>query len=183
VPEELLGLLRLCLLALLYLFFVRVVWAVWSELRAPRVRRATAAPAPAPPAVRRGGPLPSPAAPGTGAGSAPVASTGRRRGRKGHDAGTPTGLLVTLQPPEAQGTRYEVADECTVGRGAGCQVHLDDTFTSQLHARIFRRDGRLAIEDLASTNGTFVNGARITDTVALRAGDQVQIGQTVLEVR
>jgi pSer/pThr/pTyr-binding forkhead associated (FHA) protein len=107
----------------------------------------------------------------------------RRRGRKGHDAGTPTGLLVTLQPPEAQGTRYEVADECTVGRGAGCQVHLDDTFTSQLHARIFRRDGRLAIEDLASTNGTFVNGARITDTVALRAGDQVQIGQTVLEVR
>jgi hypothetical protein len=179
VPEELLGVLRLCLLALLYLFFVRVVWAVWSELRTPRVRRAGATAPPVQPAVRRG-PLPAPGTP-TSAGAPPANS--RRRGRKGADAGTPTGLLITLQPPEARGTRYEVADECTVGRGAGCQVHLDDTFTSQLHARIFRRDGRLSIEDLASTNGTFVNGARITDTVALRAGDQVQIGQTVLEVR
>lgn len=175
MPEELLGLLRLCLLALLYLFFLRVVWAVLAELRGPRARR-VAAPAAAPvTAARRGGPPPS--APAS-APPAPVAAGGRRAGRR-----TASGVLVVRQPADAAGTRFEVADECVMGRGAGCQVHLDDTFASQLHARVFRRDGSLYVEDLASTNGTFVNGRRITGSVALQAGDQVQVGETVLEVR
>lgn len=158
MPDALLGFLRLCLLALLYLFFVRVVWAVWAELRGPRVKR------PAPTA----GPSPAPRQP-------------RSKGRAAR--GQAQGVLVVTQPAEARGTRFEVADESTVGRGSGCQVHLDDTFASQLHARVFRRDGGLYLEDLGSTNGTFVNGARVTTAVPLHPGDHVQVGQTVLEVR
>jgi pSer/pThr/pTyr-binding forkhead associated (FHA) protein len=46
---------------------------------------------------------------------------------------------------------------------------------------VFERDSDLWVEDLGSTNGTFVNGARITQAVRLRKGDQLQVGQTVME--
>ncbi len=51
-----------------------------------------------------------------------------------------------------------------------------------LHARLFRRDGRLWVEDLGSTNGTFVNRKKVAAPVALRRGDRLQVGTTVLEV-
>ena len=54
---------------------------------------------------------------------------------------------------------------------------------SQVHARVFDRDGTLWIEDLGSTNGTFVNGERSNERVKLRKGDRVQVGETVLEAR
>jgi pSer/pThr/pTyr-binding forkhead associated (FHA) protein len=58
----------------------------------------------------------------------------------------------------------------------------DDSYASQLHARIFRKDGRLWLEDLGSTNGTYLNAKAVTSPVALRRGDRVQVGRTVLEV-
>jgi len=61
-------------------------------------------------------------------------------------------------------------------------VLADDTFVSQVHARVFERDGRTWVEDLGSRNGTFVNGKRIDAPTRLRRGDQVQFGQTVAEV-
>jgi pSer/pThr/pTyr-binding forkhead associated (FHA) protein len=71
-----------------------------------------------------------------------------------------------------------------VGRAVGCGVALpDDTFVSQLHARVFRRDGDLFVEDLGSTNGTYLNRKKVTAAIALRHGDQLQIGKTTLEVR
>ncbi|MEO6121400.1 MAG: FHA domain-containing protein, partial [Acidimicrobiales bacterium] len=70
-----------------------------------------------------------------------------------------------------------------VGRAAGCHVALpEDTFASQLHARLFRRDGRMWLEDLGSTNGTYLNAKAVAAPVALRRGDRVQVGRTVLEV-
>jgi hypothetical protein len=93
--------------------------------------------------------------------------------------------LKVVDPPPAKGTRsrsYDLGDEMTVGRAAGCGVALDDSTVSQLHARIFRQDGRLWIEDLGSTNGTFVNRRKISAPIALRRGDKVQVGVTVLEV-
>jgi pSer/pThr/pTyr-binding forkhead associated (FHA) protein len=77
---------------------------------------------------------------------------------------------------------YPVADEMTVGRAAGCGVALEDVTVSQLHARVFRRDGQLWVEDLGSTNGTFVNRKRVGAPVTLRRGDRLQVGSTVLEV-
>jgi hypothetical protein len=94
-----------------------------------------------------------------------------------------TGLrLRVVEPPQHKGRAFDLTDELTVGRAAGCGVALDDTTVSQLHARVFRRDGRLWVEDLGSTNGTFVNRQKVSAPVALRRGDRVQVGSTVMEV-
>jgi pSer/pThr/pTyr-binding forkhead associated (FHA) protein len=78
---------------------------------------------------------------------------------------------------------FPLGEEVTIGRAPGCSVPLsDDTFVSQLHARIYVRDGRPFVEDLGSTNGTFVNQTRLTGTMPLRRGDRLQVGQTVMEI-
>jgi pSer/pThr/pTyr-binding forkhead associated (FHA) protein len=58
----------------------------------------------------------------------------------------------------------------------------EDIYTSTLHARLFRRGDQLWVEDLGSTNGTFVNSEQITQAVRLGKGDLLQIGSTVFEV-
>jgi pSer/pThr/pTyr-binding forkhead associated (FHA) protein len=58
----------------------------------------------------------------------------------------------------------------------------DDTYVSQLHARLFQQNGEGYVEDLGSTNGTYVNRKTITSATRLRRGDQVQFGQTVAEI-
>ncbi|MGH9156331.1 MAG: FHA domain-containing protein [Acidimicrobiales bacterium] len=158
MPESLLVVLKFCFLALLWLFFLRVLWAVWAEVRAP-------APEPAP--ARATAPWSGPGT-GTARGAAPTAAGGR---------------LKVVEPAASRGTTFDLVDELTVGRAAGCHVALpDDTYASQLHARLFRRDGRIWLEDLGSTNGTYLNAKAVTSPVALRRGDRVQVGRTVLEV-
>jgi len=71
--------------------------------------------------------------------------------------------LRVVEPPEAQGQVYPVTDEMTVGRAPGCGVVLtDDTYVSQLHARIYAQNGEMFVEDLGSTNGTYVNRQRLS---------------------
>lgn len=94
---------------------------------------------------------------------------------------TPTQLRI-VAPPELVGLRFDLTDEFTLGRAAGCQVTLDDTYASQIHARVFHRDGQYYVEDLGSTNGTWLNRAKVTGPLELQHGDQIQIGNTVLEV-
>jgi pSer/pThr/pTyr-binding forkhead associated (FHA) protein len=160
VPEQLLTILKLCLLALLYLFFLRVIRAVWVEVNAPRLRAA-------------GGPAPSPSSNG----AAP------RRGGRGRRRATPDGpSLVVVSPAEQEGRVYPLADELTVGRAAGCQVTLDDTYVSQIHARVFVRDGQVYVEDLGSTNGTYLNRGKVAGPMLVGPGDQLQVGSTVLEL-
>lgn len=164
MSEQLLTILKLCLLALLYLFFFRVVRAVWAELRAP------VAPAPAAAAAgsaRVAAPAPPAAAP-----------PAKRRGR-----GQPV-ELVAVEPAERRGATYPIGAELTVGRAGGCAIALpDDTYVSSLHARVFPADGQVLVEDLGSTNGTYLNQAKVTAPVPLRRGDRLQIGNTVLEAR
>jgi len=154
VPESLLTILKFCFLALLYLFFVRVVRAVWAEVTGP-----PAPPAPAPAPARRE--------------KQPRAASSRRGGG---------GRLRILEPDKLKGRTYDVAGELTIGRAAGCQIPLDDSYVSQLHARVFRRDGDLLVEDLGSTNGTYLNRKKVDGPVPLRRGDRLQIGRTVLEL-
>ena len=155
MPEPLLAVLKLLCLALLYLFFLRVLRAVWAELRPP-----PPAPPPAPPAPpRRREPVPA----------------GRRRKGAGH--------LVIVAPAEQKGRSFELNGELTVGRAAGCQVALEDNYVSQLHARVFTRDGTVWVEDLGSTNGTYVNDRRVSSPLAVRRGDQLKVGSTVLELK
>lgn len=91
--------------------------------------------------------------------------------------------LVIVEPEGQAGRSFDVEGECTIGRAAGCAVTLEDTYVSQLHARVWAEDGRVLIEDLGSTNGTWVNGNRVTGPVMLRPRDRIQIGSFVLEVR
>jgi hypothetical protein len=92
------------------------------------------------------------------------------------------GRLKVVEPAEQRGRSYEVAEEVTVGRAPGCGVALDDTYVSQLHARLFRQNGQLFVEDLGSTNGTYVNRKKVTGPLPVRRGDRLQVGRTVLEV-
>jgi hypothetical protein len=164
VSEQLLNILKLCLLALVYLFLVRVVRAVWAEVSLPAQ-------------VDGGGRRPRRRA----APTAPVAAApAPPRGRKGR--GSPT-ELVAVEPADQVGRRYPLGDEITVGRAAGCQVTVDDTYVSQLHARVFTRDGQLFVEDLGSTNGTYLNRVKVAGPMVMQKGDRLQIGNTVLEVR
>ena len=71
----------------------------------------------------------------------------------------------------------------TLGRAAGCQITLDDTYASQIHARVFTRDGQWLVEDLGSTNGTWLNRHKVSGPMVLQRGDRLQIGNTVLELR
>ncbi len=99
-------------------------------------------------------------------------------------AGGPSPLhLKVIEPEKDRGRTYDLANELTVGRAAGCGVSIDgDSFASKVHARVFRQDGQFWIEDLGSTNGTYVNAKRIASPVRVRRGDRLQVGQTVLEV-
>lgn len=95
---------------------------------------------------------------------------------------TPPKLQV-IEPADVAGQTYALGDELTVGRAAGCQITLDDTYASQIHARIFTRDGQLFVEDLGSTNGTYLNRRKVSAPMVVSLGDRIQIGSTVMEVR
>ena len=153
MDEQLLTILKLCLLALLYLFFFRVLRAVWAEIRAPKLAVATPRPA------------------------APTAKAVKKAERKA----LPVQLAI-VEPAALKGRTYPLAEELTVGRAAGCQVTIDDTYASQIHARVFSRDGQLFVEDLGSTNGTFVNRQKANGPQAFRRGDRLQVGNTVMEL-
>jgi pSer/pThr/pTyr-binding forkhead associated (FHA) protein len=70
-----------------------------------------------------------------------------------------------------------------IGRSEACQLRLDDTYASAFHARLFRRDDAWFLEDLGSTNGTFLNQRRVTEAVPVTVGDRVRIGTTLMELR
>ncbi|MDQ1521131.1 MAG: hypothetical protein QOI55_2204 [Actinomycetota bacterium] len=94
------------------------------------------------------------------------------------------GWRVTIvEPASERGTSFNVDGELTIGRAGGCGITLSgDTFVSQVHARVFDRDGELYVEDLGSTNGTLMNGAPVQGPTRLERGDRVHIGQTEIEV-
>lgn len=89
--------------------------------------------------------------------------------------------LKLIEPKELSGRVYDLDQEITIGRAPGCAVLVEDTYVSQLHARVFRRDTQVLLEDLGSTNGTFCNGKKVSGPMALRKGDKIQVGRTVLE--
>lgn len=86
-------------------------------------------------------------------------------------------LLIVLRGPDT-GARYLLdADVTSAGRHPRCDIFLDDITVSRQHARFVRRDGHVWVSDENSLNGTYVNRALIDGEVALRRGDEVQIGK------
>lgn len=90
--------------------------------------------------------------------------------------------LTVVEPSELAGTVYPLGDELTLGRASACQVVLDDTYASQVHARIFQREGQLYVEDLGSTNGTYLNRRKVSGPMVVSHGDKIQVGSTVMEL-
>jgi pSer/pThr/pTyr-binding forkhead associated (FHA) protein len=77
----------------------------------------------------------------------------------------------------------KVAASMVMGRAPECELMLDDTYVSQQHARLFGKNGSWYVEDLGSTNGTFVNEQRLAAPAMVQPGDRIRVGQTVLELR
>ena len=90
---------------------------------------------------------------------------------------------VTVIEGALKGKSFDAGDELTIGRSDKCHITLDDTYVSQIHARIFTRDDTVMVEDLGSTNGTYLNRHRLGAPAELQRGDQLKIGKTVLEMR
>lgn len=164
MTDALLTLLKWCLLGLLYLFFFRVLQATWAGSRpVAAVRRVVA-------------PVPDAGAPARGR---------ARRGGGGRAAKGRQGVpkLVVVEPQGLAGREYVVNGELTIGRAASCHVTLDDTYISQLHARIWLDGDQVAVEDLGSTNGTYLNNQRVTTKQFASFGDQLRLGGIVMELR
>jgi hypothetical protein len=117
--------------------------------------------------------------------SGPASPVGNaRRGSESRDASSQPGPVTVMVHADgtAKPRAMYLATNTVVGRGAECDLRLDDTFVSQEHARIFAKDGSWYVEDLGSTNGTFVNEQRLAAPAMLTTGDRVRVGTTVLEL-
>jgi len=144
--------------ALIFLFFLRVIRAVFVEVRPAGPTRAQRR------ALRR------------------AEEDEQRRPRETRSRKQLR--LEVIEPREHEGTIYELDGEVTVGRSNGCAIPTTyDSYSSTVHARLYRSGGQIWVEDLGSTNGTFVNSERITQPSRLAKGDLLQIGATVFEVR
>ena len=88
-----------------------------------------------------------------------------------------------VEGASSSGKTFELGQELTIGRAEKCHVILDDTYVSQIHARIFARGDSFFVEDLGSTNGTYLNRKRVAGPTELQRGDRIKIGKTVLEMR
>jgi hypothetical protein len=90
------------------------------------------------------------------------------------------GLEPRLRVEQAMGLRagdeYDVGEGVLLGRGSSSDIRLEDPFASSRHARIVRQGDVLVIEDLESTNGTYLNGDRLDGPQPLHPGDRIRIG-------
>lgn len=148
-------------LAVLYLF---LLWVAWSALRDVR-RSARAADEFEPEGAYR---RPPP--------SDVTSMYAASALEEGIDAGEPR-LLVERAPGHQAGMAYDLEGAVTLGRG-DVEIQLDDPFASSRHARIWKQGHVLVIEDLGSTNGTYLNDEPLNGPAPLHPGDRIRIGDS-----
>jgi hypothetical protein len=107
---------------------------------------------------------------------------GKERGSDGA-APTTASIVVVHEPDGAKPRTFKLATSMLVGRAPECEIRVDDTYASQQHARVFGRGGGWYVEDLGSTNGTFVNDQRLGAPAMVQPGDKIRVGTTVLELK
>ncbi|MFC7217190.1 FHA domain-containing protein [Streptomyces polyrhachis] len=168
MSELTLTVMRLGFLAVLWLFVIVAVQVIRSDLFGTRVtQRAAARPQAERPAPSR-----------QSARQESRGGGGRRAGR-----GAPTKLVVS--EGSLAGTTVSLQGQTiTLGRAHDSTIVLDDDYASSRHARIYPdRDGRWIVEDLGSTNGTYLDRARLTTPMPIPLGAPIRIGKTVIELR
>ncbi len=179
MSELTLLILRIAFLAILWAFVFAIVYALRSDLFGSRVKRLqeqpayVAAPAPpsaphTPPAVQS---LPTgPPVPTEGI-SKPMATTR-----------TASRLVITSGPKAGAEIRLG-SEPLTIGRSSESGLQILDDYTSSHHARLLLYGDDWVIQDLDSTNGTFLDGARVTSPTKVPVGTPVKVGQTTFELR
>jgi len=159
VPPFVLTVLKIVFLALLYFFIWRAIRSVMLEVRTSPARAEARAHA-------------------TGA-------TRQSRGAAGRASGKsrPPRSVQVIEDGGGKGRSYPLSGQLQIGRADACQIQLEDTYASQFHAKITHRDESWYVEDLGSTNGTYLNQRRLTSPAEVNAGDRVKIGKTTVEFR
>ncbi len=152
MPTIVLDLLKYAFLAVLYIFLAWAVRAIFAELRPARARSSA-------PARKAAPPQRAPAKP-------------KKAPRR----------AVIVEGASPKGKTFPLDGELLIGRGDKCQIVLQDSYASQVHARLFRRGEQVMVEDMGSTNGTYLNRQKLTAPTEVQRGDRVKIGKTVLEM-
>ncbi|MEU8923566.1 FHA domain-containing protein [Kitasatospora sp. NPDC048545] len=183
MSELTLTVMRLGFLAVLWLFVIVAIQVIRSDLFGTKVnprssRRGASAAAGGGAATQAAGrPTPSPAA----APAAPAAAQTQPGG--GRRRGGPTQLVV-VQGSLAGTTVALQGQTITLGRAHDSTIVLDDDYASSRHARIYPdQTGQWTVEDLGSTNGTYLDRQRLTAPTPLQPGTPIRIGRTVIELR
>jgi hypothetical protein len=157
MSELTLTLIKLGYLAVLWLFVLSAVSVMRSDLFGPRLRQQR---------------------PGRGAAARPAPRPAKPPKRRK----SPRKLVVTAG--SLVGTTVSLGDApVTIGRAQDSTVVLDDDYASSRHARVFPRDGQWLVEDLGSTNGTYLDREKVTGPTPVPMGVPIRIGKTVLELR
>ena len=102
-------------------------------------------------------------------------SAGRRRDLR---SGVAPRLEIVAAMGHAPGSAIRIDDSATIGRSDSADVQIDDPYASSAHARIFPRGDYMYIEDMGSTNGTFLNGRALRRPEQLKVADRIRIGDT-----
>jgi pSer/pThr/pTyr-binding forkhead associated (FHA) protein len=153
VSPFVLSVLKYSLLVLLYFFVFRAVRSVALDVSGRRRARAAS----------RAASTDAPARSGKG--------------------GKPPSQVVVHDPDAKKPQTVRLSGSTQVGRTDACAIRLSDSYVSQVHARLYGKDGSWFVEDLGSTNGTYLNDRRVVQPVEIHAGDVVKVGKTVLELR
>ena len=159
MSELTLVLIRFAYLAILWIFVLSCISVIRSDMFGARLPRQAGAAAPA--KERRPRQRSKPAKPRRGAPTQVVIVEGGNRGE-----------TISLEKAPL-----------LIGRGNDAAIRLDDDYVSTRHARIANSGEQWFVEDLGSTNGTYVGTRRITQATAIELGTQVRIGKTILELR
>ncbi|WP_026372950.1 FHA domain-containing protein FhaB/FipA [Agrococcus lahaulensis] len=176
MSELTLIIIRIGFLALLWLFVFIVLYSLRSDLFGPKL---TPLQRVAVQSQRSRAEAAAQAAPAA-AGDAPTTVTERA------SAGTASGLArrVVITSGPRTGTEIELPETgLTIGRSSSAGLQIKDDYTSNSHAKIVRWRDEWVVQDLDSTNGTFVDGKRITQSTPVRVGSSVRIGTTTFELR
>jgi pSer/pThr/pTyr-binding forkhead associated (FHA) protein len=154
MDEPLAVALKFGFLAVLYLFLLWVVRSSTRDLARYGGSPAAAEPVETPSPARRG-----------------------RRSQSRQNGGAPR-LIVVAAMGHEPGTTFDVRDGAMFGRSDGADIRVEDPFASSSHARIDDRGGERWLEDMGSTNGTYLNGRQVKTAQRLSTGDTIRIGDS-----